>query len=106
MDHPTSPGANRWESAGLTRAHFFPPRTVELRGRRYSIPRKAEWILDQHYGDWHTVRKCAHAATGAAFGVEDYAVPAPPWALFGAAEDGFDPVDTRVYKKKANGKSR
>ena len=64
MDHPTAPGANRWESAGLTRAHFFPPRTVELRGRRYAIPRKAEWILDQHYGDWHTVRKCAHAATG------------------------------------------
>ena len=60
------------------------------------------WI---DYDKFHDLER-AHAATGAAFGVEDYAVPAPPWALFGAAEDGFDPVDTRVYKKKANGKSR
>ena len=60
------------------------------------------WI---DYDKFHDLER-AHAATGAPFGVEDYAVPAPPWALFGAAEDGFDPVDTRVYKKKANGKSR
>ncbi|KAJ8612669.1 hypothetical protein CTAYLR_002122 [Chrysophaeum taylorii] len=40
------------------------------------------------------------------FGVEDYWAPTPSWALFGAQEDGFDPSDTRLYKKKANGKSR
>ncbi|KAH8055162.1 tRNA-4-demethylwyosine synthase [Aureococcus anophagefferens] len=49
-------------------------------------------------------RRTTRARRSAPFGVEDYAVPAPPWALFGAAEDGFDPVDS-VYKKKANGKS-
>ena len=48
----------------------------------------------------------ALAASGEPFTVEDYKAPCPPWALLGAAEDGFDPSDTRMYKKKANGKSR
>ena len=46
------------------------------------------------------------AFDGEPFTVEDYAAPCPSWALLGAAEDGFDPSDTRMYKKKANGKSR
>ena len=46
------------------------------------------------------------ASSGEPFTVEDYASKCPPWALLGAAEDGFDPSDTRMYKKKANGKSR
>ena len=46
------------------------------------------------------------AASDAPFGIADYVAPCPDWALFGAAEDGFDPTDTRLYKKKKNGKSR
>lgn len=40
------------------------------------------------------------------FAIGDYLAPTPDWALAGASEDGFDPSDTRLYKKKANGKSR
>lgn len=45
-------------------------------------------------------------ASGADFGVQDYAAPTPAWALLGSPEQGFDPADTRLYKKKKNGKSR
>ena len=58
-------------------------------------------------GTWDTWidydRFHALAASGEPFAVEDYKAPCPPWALLGAAEDGFDPSDTRMYKKKANG---
>jgi len=60
------------------------------------------WI---DYDAFHRLAE-AHAAGGPAFGIADYAAPCPAWALYGAAEDGFDPSDTRMYKKKANGKSR
>lgn len=46
------------------------------------------------------------ALSGQPFCVRDYSAPTPPWALFDAQEQGFDPSDTRLYKKKANGKSR
>ena len=45
-----------------------------MNGKTFSVPRKAEWLLDVHYGDWHTVRKCSHAASG------DCAEAAPPAA--------------------------
>ena len=61
-------------------------------------------------GTWDTWidydRFHALASSNEPFTVEDYKAPCPPWALLGAAEDGFDPSDTRMYKKKANGKSR
>lgn len=60
------------------------------------------WI---DYDRFHELER-AYTETGAPFTVQDYAAPCPGWALLGAAEDGFDPTDTRMYKKKANGKSR
>jgi tRNA wybutosine-synthesizing protein 1 len=39
-----------------------------------------------------------------AFAVEDYTAETPGWALFGAAEEGFDPTDTRHRKKKKHPK--
>jgi len=61
-------------------------------------------------GQWHTwidyPRFHALVRSGEPFGVADYRAPTPAWALAGAPEDGFDPLDTRLYKKKANGKSR
>jgi len=60
------------------------------------------WI---DYPKFHDLER-AYVEHGTPFTVQDYAAPCPDWALFGAREDGFDPVDTRVYKKKANGKSR
>jgi len=38
------------------------------------------------------------------FGVEDYVEDTPDWALFGAAEEGFDPTDTRHRKKRKHPK--
>lgn len=38
------------------------------------------------------------------FGVEDYTSETPEWALFGAAEEGFDPTDMRHRKKKKHPK--
>jgi tRNA wybutosine-synthesizing protein 1 len=38
------------------------------------------------------------------FSVEDYTAETPSWALFGAAEEGFDPTDTRHRKKKKHPK--
>jgi tRNA wybutosine-synthesizing protein 1 len=38
------------------------------------------------------------------FAVEDYTAETPEWALFGAAEGGFDPTDTRHRKKKKHPK--
>ena len=71
------------------------------------LGRKDPYLVD---GEWHTWidydRFHALAASGEPFAVEDYKAPCPSWALLGAAEDGFDPSDTRMYKKKANGKSR
>ena len=60
------------------------------------------WI---DYPKFHALER-RWVADGTPFCVEDYAAPCPSWAVFGADEDGFDPSDTRVYKKKANGKSR
>ena len=39
-------------------------RQVSLRGATYAIPADAEWMLSAHYGDWRTVRRCAHAPDG------------------------------------------
>jgi len=38
------------------------------------------------------------------FQVKDYLADTPTWALFGAAEEGFDPTDTRHRKKKKHPK--
>ncbi len=35
---------------------------------------------------------------GNTFGSEDYMLPMPCWAAYGAPEAGFDPKDTRVRK--------
>ncbi len=35
------------------------------------------------------------------FKAVDYMAPTPRWAVFGATEGGFDPIETRFYRKKA-----
>lgn len=35
------------------------------------------------------------------FSALDYMSPTPHWAVFGAKEQGFDPNETRFYRKKA-----
>ena len=37
-------------------------------------------------------------AQDAPFGTDEYMLPTPGWAVYGAAEAGFDPVDVRFRK--------
>mmetsp|Transcript_29088 Transcript_29088/g.93813 ORF Transcript_29088/g.93813 Transcript_29088/m.93813 type:complete len:136 (+) Transcript_29088:1532-1939(+) len=71
------------------------------------LARKDELFVDGCWETWIDYDKF-HALVdkGEPFSVADYRAPTPPWALAGAEEDGFDPADVRLYKKKANGKSR
>nr|XP_060612879.1 S-adenosyl-L-methionine-dependent tRNA 4-demethylwyosine synthase TYW1 [Anolis sagrei ordinatus] len=54
-------------------------------------------------GAWHTWidfdRFQDLLQTGEPFSACDYAAPTPPWATFGAPEQGFDPKETRVQRK-------
>ena len=46
-------------------------------------------------------------ASKAAFTDEDYMCVTPSWAVFGAPEEGFDPVETRHYRKeRSDGKPK
>ena len=71
------------------------------------LARKDQLYVD---GVWHTWidydKFHSLVRAGRPFDVTDYRAPTPKWALADAMEEGFDPVDTRLYKKKANGKSR
>ena len=93
-DHPSCP---RYEVAC---AHKHSVSTLLARCDQLKAP-DGTWNTWIDYDRFHAL-----AASGEPFTVEDYAAPCPSWALLGAAEDGFDPSDTRMYKKKANGKSR
>ncbi|KAJ7543634.1 hypothetical protein O6H91_09G046000 [Diphasiastrum complanatum] len=42
-------------------------------------------------------------ASGKSFSSEDYMMPTPSWATYGAAEGGFDPQETRVKKERRHG---
>ncbi|CAM6112611.1 unnamed protein product [Calypogeia fissa] len=44
-------------------------------------------------------------ASGEPFGSEDYMAPTPSWAVYGAAEGGFDPNEVRVKKERRHGGS-
>ncbi|ORM40369.1 S-adenosyl-L-methionine-dependent tRNA 4-demethylwyosine synthase [Babesia sp. Xinjiang] len=54
-------------------------------------------------GRWHTWidydKFHELAMSGRDFHGLEYSVATPEWALFGSKEEGFDPVDTRVYTK-------
>ncbi|GFE55349.1 tRNA wybutosine-synthesizing 1 homolog [Babesia ovis] len=54
-------------------------------------------------GRWHTWidydKFHELAMSGREFHGIEYSIETPEWALFGSKEEGFDPVDTRVYTK-------
>jgi tRNA wybutosine-synthesizing protein 1 len=61
-------------------------------------------------GQWHTWinydRFHELVAAGKPFTSEDYMAPTPHWAVPGAEEAGFDPIETRVKKRGANSNAR
>lgn len=58
-------------------------------------------------GKWHTwidYEKFQDlVASGKPFGSEDYMALTPSWSVYGAAEGGFDPHETRVKKERRHG---
>lgn len=58
-------------------------------------------------GKWHTwidYEKFQDLiASGKPFGSEDYMALTPSWSVYGAAEGGFDPHETRVKKERRHG---
>ena len=40
-----------------------------------------------------------YQSSGRTFTSLDYVSPTPPWAVFGATEQGFDPSEKRWYRK-------
>ena len=55
-------------------------------------------------GRWHTWINYDHfqalVGSGKAFATADYMSETPDWAMYGAAEAGFDPVETRMRKPR------
>uniref|UniRef100_A0A7C9A8H1 tRNA 4-demethylwyosine synthase (AdoMet-dependent) n=1 Tax=Opuntia streptacantha TaxID=393608 RepID=A0A7C9A8H1_OPUST len=58
-----------------------------------------QWFTWIDYEKFHDL-----VASGKAFSSTDYMAPTPSWAVYGAAEGGFDPGQTR-YRKERNHKS-
>ena len=54
-------------------------------------------------GKWHTWidydRFHELIAADKPFTSSEYMAPTPEWAVFGSAEQGFDPVETRITRK-------
>ncbi|XP_075928754.1 S-adenosyl-L-methionine-dependent tRNA 4-demethylwyosine synthase TYW1B isoform X1 [Petromyzon marinus] len=62
--------------------------------------RHGEWWTWINYTRFQELAR-AHAESGGAapFTADDYAARTPRWALFGSRERGFDPADTRFFRK-------
>mmetsp|Transcript_28757 Transcript_28757/g.67529 ORF Transcript_28757/g.67529 Transcript_28757/m.67529 type:complete len:323 (+) Transcript_28757:104-1072(+) len=55
------------------------------------------WI---NYPRFHELARKHKEDPGFTYGVKDYTVETPAWALFGSEEEGFDPVELRHRRKK------
>ncbi|XP_067680903.1 S-adenosyl-L-methionine-dependent tRNA 4-demethylwyosine synthase TYW1-like isoform X2 [Haliotis asinina] len=62
---------------------------------------KEEWWTWIDYSRFHQLIAEYNQSGGQkTFTAEDYMAPTPHWAVFGASERGFDPVETRFHRKK------
>ena len=62
---------------------------------------KNEWWTWIDYDKFHTLVKQYNDSNGEkVFSAEDYMARTPHWAVFGAKEQGFDPGETRFFRKK------
>lgn len=69
-----------------------------LAHKRFKIDN--EWWTWIDYPKFHQLVKECNASEGAkTFTSQDYMARTPNWAVFGAQEQGFDPVETRFFRK-------
>ncbi|KAK7087279.1 S-adenosyl-L-methionine-dependent tRNA 4-demethylwyosine synthase TYW1-like [Littorina saxatilis] len=60
-----------------------------------------EWWTWIDYPQFHRLIKCYNESNGEkTFSAADYMAQTPHWAVYGAKEQGFDPDETRFYRKK------
>jgi len=60
-----------------------------------------EWWTWIDYARFHELYTNFKASNGKKnFTALDYMAKTPSWAVFGAKEQGFDPMETRFYRKK------
>ncbi|KAK3084453.1 hypothetical protein FSP39_013792 [Pinctada imbricata] len=60
-----------------------------------------EWWTWIDYPRFHSLMKTYTESNGQkTFSAEDYMAKTPHWAVFGAKEQGFDPIETRFFRKK------
>ncbi|KAF5831266.1 hypothetical protein DUNSADRAFT_13350 [Dunaliella salina] len=70
------------------------------------LARPDRFLRDGHWHTWIDYHKFHELATsGKPFTSEDYMLPTPSWAVFGAAEAGFDPAEMRWKRTKGKGKA-
>ncbi|XP_005100660.1 S-adenosyl-L-methionine-dependent tRNA 4-demethylwyosine synthase TYW1 [Aplysia californica] len=63
--------------------------------------RGSDWWTWIDYPRFHELwQKYKDSEGKATFSSEDYMAKTPSWAVFGASEQGFDPDETRFYRKK------
>ncbi|KAH3891076.1 hypothetical protein DPMN_015165 [Dreissena polymorpha] len=61
-----------------------------------------EWWTWIDYPKFHTlVARYTGSGGQMTFTAEDYMAKTPNWAVFGATEQGFDPKETRYFRKNA-----
>ncbi|KAJ1650333.1 Fe-S oxidoreductase [Dispira simplex] len=96
--------------------HFVEQLIEQLGGEEYEIACEHAHscsVLVAHtkfkvQGQWHTWidydRFQLLAAKGEPFTSLDYMAPTPKWAIFGSDHHGFDPEETRFYRKKGQKK--
>lgn len=69
-----------------------------LAHKRFKI--NNEWWTWIDYPKFHQLVKDYNSSSGQkTFTSEDYMAKTPSWAVFGAREQGFDPVETRFFRK-------
>ena len=61
---------------------------------------KRKWKTWIDYEKFHELADRHRIDPSFHFSVEDYLEDTPDWALYGAEEEGFDPTDTRHFRKK------
>jgi len=70
------------------------------------LARPDRFLRDGRWHTWIDYHKFHELATsGQPFTSEDYMLPTPSWAVFGAAEAGFDPAEMRWKRTKGKGKA-
>lgn len=66
-----------------------------LVANKRKFKRDGQWWTWIDYGRFHEL-----IASGEPFTSLDYMARTPEWAVYGAEEKGFDPNETRVFRKK------